>query len=222
MNSEMKKGLQKQLKEMVHDDEPIKDIIVMVKEHMTRLNMAEHEVVIMVSGLCEALFFPSSGFSHHLGSPEWYRISFFIWFRQYSRTPLIRPPSESHWCGRIRGMVAREGFVYEQKPLSVTRNVVVGEGGRSLGVLLKYLIICTLHLLRLSSDPNFHTFLGFFYPILEFPSFLCFYTRHFTTNIKKTQILEHSEFSTTIVPQMCRFIQDYFSPTFSTVSVFLS
>ena len=43
----------------------------------------------------------------------------------YSRTPLIRPPSESHWCGRIRGMVAREGFVYEQKPLSVTGNVVV-------------------------------------------------------------------------------------------------
>ena len=43
----------------------------------------------------------------------------------YSRTPLIRPPSESHWCGRIRGMVAREGFVYEQKPLPVTRNVVV-------------------------------------------------------------------------------------------------
>ena len=43
----------------------------------------------------------------------------------YSRTPLIRPPSESHWCGRIRGMVAHEGFVYEQKPLSVTRNVVV-------------------------------------------------------------------------------------------------
>ena len=38
----------------------------------------------------------------------------------YSRTPLIRPPSESHWCGRIRGMVAREGFIYEQKPLSVT------------------------------------------------------------------------------------------------------
>ena len=29
----------------------------------------------------------------------------------HSRTPLIRPPSESHWCGRIRGMVAREGFI---------------------------------------------------------------------------------------------------------------
>ena len=46
-------------------------------------------------------------------------------FEEYSRTPLIRTPSESHWCGRIRGMVAREGFVYEQKRLSVTRNVVV-------------------------------------------------------------------------------------------------
>ena len=46
-------------------------------------------------------------------------------FMYYSRTPLIRPPSETHWCGRIRGMVAREGFVYEQKPQSVTRNVVV-------------------------------------------------------------------------------------------------
>ena len=44
---------------------------------------------------------------------------------QYSRTPLIRPPSESHWCGRVRGMVAREGFVYTQNALSVTRNVVV-------------------------------------------------------------------------------------------------
>ena len=32
--------------------------------------------------------------------------------RYYSRTPLIRPPSESHWCGRMRGMVAREGFIY--------------------------------------------------------------------------------------------------------------
>ena len=49
----------------------------------------------------------------------------FYFFYKYSRTPLIRPPSESHWCGRIRGMVAREGFIYEQKPLSVTRYVVV-------------------------------------------------------------------------------------------------
>ena len=28
----------------------------------------------------------------------------------HSRIPLIRPPSESHWCGRIRGMIAHEGF----------------------------------------------------------------------------------------------------------------
>ena len=56
----------------------------------------------------------------------------------YSRTPLIRPPSESHWCGRIRGMVAREGFVYQQKALKCgrMRGMVVGEGGRSSGVLL--------------------------------------------------------------------------------------
>ena len=48
-----------------------------------------------------------------------------VYVPMYSKTPLIRPPSESHWCGRIRGMVAREGFVYEHKPLSVKRNVVV-------------------------------------------------------------------------------------------------
>ena len=41
-------------------------------------------------------------------------------------------------------MVAREGFVYEQKPLSITQNVVVGEGGRSSGVLLyRHLVIVT-------------------------------------------------------------------------------
>ena len=30
----------------------------------------------------------------------------------YSITPLIRPPSESRWCGRIRGMVSPDGFIY--------------------------------------------------------------------------------------------------------------
>ena len=55
----------------------------------------------------------------------------------YSRTPLIRPPSESHWCGRIRGMVAREGFRYagmfQQRHTKYgrIRGMVVGEGGRS-------------------------------------------------------------------------------------------
>ena len=62
---------------------------------------------------------------------------------QYSRTPLIRPPSESHWCGRIRGMVAREGFVYEQKPLSVTRNVVVWEGWSLVRVVVRQGFYCT-------------------------------------------------------------------------------
>ena len=62
----------------------------------------------------------------------------------YSRTPLIRPPSESHWCGRIRGMVAREGFRYAEllqhrhTKYGRIRGMVVGEGGRSTGVLLYY------------------------------------------------------------------------------------
>ena len=62
----------------------------------------------------------------------------------YSRTPLIRPPSESHWCGRIRGMVAREGFRYaallQQRHTKCgrMRGMVVGEGGRSTEVLLYY------------------------------------------------------------------------------------
>ena len=60
----------------------------------------------------------------------------------YSRTPLIRPPSESHWCGRIRGMVAREGFVYEQKPLSVTQNVVVWEGWSLVRVVVRQGFYC--------------------------------------------------------------------------------
>ena len=60
----------------------------------------------------------------------------------YSRTPLIRPPSESHWRGRIRGMVAREGFRYvallQQRHAKYgrIRGMVVGEGGLSTGVLL--------------------------------------------------------------------------------------
>ena len=62
----------------------------------------------------------------------------------YSRTPLIRPPSESHWCGRIRGMVAREGFVYEQKPLSVTRNVVVWEGWSLVRVVVRQGFYCII------------------------------------------------------------------------------
>ena len=60
----------------------------------------------------------------------------------YSRTPLIRPPSESDWCGRIRGMVAREDIhiilfcVVRHTNYGRIRGMVVGEGGRSTGVLL--------------------------------------------------------------------------------------
>ena len=66
----------------------------------------------------------------------------YTYYNRYSRTPLIRPPSESHWCGRIRGMVAREGFRYaallqqHHTKYGRIRGMVVGEGGRSTGVLL--------------------------------------------------------------------------------------
>ena len=64
-------------------------------------------------------------------------------YTYYSRTPLIRPPSESHWCGRIIGMVAREGFVYKQKALSVTRNLVVWEGWSLVRVVVRQGFYCT-------------------------------------------------------------------------------
>ena len=76
----------------------------------------------------------------------------------YSRIPLIRPPSESHWCGRIRGMVAREGFVFKQKALSVTRmsmrGMVVGEGGRSSGVLLYHRFTVVSRAFSFSDSPK--------------------------------------------------------------------
>ena len=34
----------------------------------------------------------------------------FTFFVQYSRTPLLRPPSKSHWGGRKSGVVVHEGF----------------------------------------------------------------------------------------------------------------
>ena len=39
-------------------------------------------------------------------------------------------------------MVAREGFVYEQKPLSVTRNVVVREGWSLVRVVVRQGFYC--------------------------------------------------------------------------------
>ena len=40
-------------------------------------------------------------------------------------------------------MVAREGFVYEQKPLSVTRNVVVREGWSLVRVVVRQGFYCS-------------------------------------------------------------------------------
>lgn len=47
-NVEMKKGIQSKLEEMVQNDEPIKDMITLIKDHIANSKMAEHEVVVMV------------------------------------------------------------------------------------------------------------------------------------------------------------------------------
>ena len=73
---------------------------------------------------------------------SWSNLSYCLAVFHYSRTRLIRPPSESHWCGRIRGMVAREGFVYTQNALSVTRNVVVWEGWSLVRVVVRQEFYC--------------------------------------------------------------------------------
>ena len=42
-------------------------------------------------------------------------------------------------------MVAREGFIYEQKPLSVTRYVVVWEGWSLVRMVVRQGFYCTIH-----------------------------------------------------------------------------
>ena len=66
-----------------------------------------------VSAPHHALFLPVSTnvfyfYTNFISNTPLLRI-FYSWSKhkrmvqtQYSRTPLIRPPSESHWCGRIR------------------------------------------------------------------------------------------------------------------------
>jgi hypothetical protein len=44
----MKKGVQSKLEEMIRNEEPIKEMITVVKEHMSKTGMQEHETVIMV------------------------------------------------------------------------------------------------------------------------------------------------------------------------------
>ena len=97
--------------------------------------------------------------------------------KAYSRTPLIRPPSESHWCGRIRGMVAREGFRYaallQQRHTKYgrIRGMVVGEGGRSTGVLLYWLIESRMHVCSLFDPLSSAVNIGFRFR--HFSTLLC-------------------------------------------------
>ena len=46
-------------------------------------------------------------------------------------------------------MVAREGFVYEQKPLSVTRNVVICEGWSLVRVVVRQGFYCNSRIPKL-------------------------------------------------------------------------
>jgi hypothetical protein len=47
-SSEMKKVLQTKLEEMIHNEDPVKEMVVFMKENITKLGMQEHEVVVMV------------------------------------------------------------------------------------------------------------------------------------------------------------------------------
>jgi hypothetical protein len=45
---EMRKGVQAKLEDMIHNEEPVKEMIAVVRDHMTKTNMQEHEMVVMV------------------------------------------------------------------------------------------------------------------------------------------------------------------------------
>jgi len=47
-SSAMKRGVQSSLEDMIHNEEPVKEMISLVKEHMTKTNMPEHEMIVMV------------------------------------------------------------------------------------------------------------------------------------------------------------------------------
>ena len=94
----------------------------------------------------------------------------------YSSTPFIRPPSESHWCGRIRGMVATRSWGIRIQTESTVRHtkcgrmrgMVVGEGGRSTGGLLYH---DANNVSNFGGDPvnqlNFKNVLKLFYAVLR-------------------------------------------------------
>jgi len=47
-NAGVRKELQKQLLQMIKDEEPVKDIIALVKDHMTKYNFSEHDAVVLI------------------------------------------------------------------------------------------------------------------------------------------------------------------------------
>ncbi|ESO01408.1 hypothetical protein HELRODRAFT_82136 [Helobdella robusta] len=47
-SAEMKKGVQSKLEEMLKNEEPIKDMIALIKEHMSKTGMQDHETIVMV------------------------------------------------------------------------------------------------------------------------------------------------------------------------------
>lgn len=46
--TEMKKGVQSKLEEMIRNEEPVKDMVVFIKEHIAKSGMQEHEVMVLV------------------------------------------------------------------------------------------------------------------------------------------------------------------------------
>lgn len=45
---EVKKGMQSKLEEMLRNEDPVKEIVAFIKEHMTKTGMQDHEVVVLV------------------------------------------------------------------------------------------------------------------------------------------------------------------------------
>ena len=80
-------------------------------------------------------------------------------------------------------MVAREGFVYEQKPLSVTRNVVVFEGWSLVRVVVRQGFYC----MRQNSGPVTH----YVFVALSFYRFIKVCVEFFFFNLRYTMFNVH-------------------------------
>jgi hypothetical protein len=47
-SAEVKKGVQSKLEEMIRNEEPVKEMVVFVKDHIAKTGMQEHEVIVLV------------------------------------------------------------------------------------------------------------------------------------------------------------------------------